>query len=198
VQQSRAIARDSITAEFLGITKPSHSRYHSENSCGNPRADAQFCVEHGATCDMTFRLMTVKILNEILRYIDAILFTVFIAAVIARHDYSLRFFIGMAVATFGIALWGVARVQLGSSFAVTAQAKKLVTTGLYSRIRNPVYFFGGIGYLGLFIAWGNWLALVIFVLVFVSYQIPRAKKEQRVLEQAFGDEYRRYRAGTWF
>lgn len=139
-----------------------------------------------------------KILNEILRYIDAILFTVFIAVVIARHDYSLRFFIGAAFAVFGIVLWAVARVQLGSSFAVTAQAKKLVTTGLYSRIRNPVYFFGGIGYLGLFIAWGNWLAFVIFILFFLSYQIPRVRKEQQVLEQAFGDDYRRYRANTWF
>ena len=158
---------------------------------------AQFAWSTAQPCDMTFRLLTVKILNEILRYIDAILFTVFIVALIARHDYSLRFFMGMAVATFGIALWGVARVQLGSSFAVKAEAKKLVTTGLYSRIRNPVYLFGGIGYLGLFMAWGSWIAVIIF-LIFYSYQIPRIKKEEQVLEQAFGEEYRRYKASTWF
>jgi len=29
-----------------------------------------------------------------------------------------------------------ARVQLGASFSVRAKAKKLVTTGVYSRIRN--------------------------------------------------------------
>ncbi|HEV2182685.1 MAG TPA: isoprenylcysteine carboxylmethyltransferase family protein [Candidatus Acidoferrales bacterium] len=139
-----------------------------------------------------------KILNQAARYIDAVLFAVFGAFVISRRDYGARFAIGMAIAVFGIALWAVARVQLGSSFAVTAQAKKLVTTGLYSRIRNPVYFFGGTGYLGLFIAVGNWPALAIFFLLFFSYQIPRVKKEQKVLEQAFGDEYRRYKASTWF
>jgi protein-S-isoprenylcysteine O-methyltransferase Ste14 len=136
-------------------------------------------------------------MNNILRYVDAVGFTVFIALVISRHDYGARFFIGMAIATVGIALWATARIQLGSSFAVTAQAKKLVTNGLYSKIRNPVYLFGGIGYVGLFIASGNWPWLGAFLL-FYTYQIPRAKKEERVLEEAFGDEYRRYKASTWF
>jgi protein-S-isoprenylcysteine O-methyltransferase Ste14 len=112
-----------------------------------------------------------------------VLFTAFIAFVVSRQNYGVRFFIGMAIAAFGIVLWAVARVQLGSSFAVTAQAKKLVTTGLYWRIRNPIYFFGGIGYLGLFIAWGNWIALAAFPLFF-SDRIPRVRKEQQVLEQA--------------
>ncbi len=136
-------------------------------------------------------------MNNILRYVDAVGFTVFIAIVISRHDYGARFFIGMAIATAGIALWALARIQLGSSFAVTAQAKKLVTTGLYSKIRNPVYLFGGIGYVGLFIALGNWTWLGVFLLLY-TYQIPRIKNEERVLEEAFGDEYRRYKASTWF
>jgi protein-S-isoprenylcysteine O-methyltransferase Ste14 len=29
-------------------------------------------------------------------------------------------------------------------------------------------------------------------------QIIRARAESRVLEEHFGDEYRRYRASTWF
>jgi protein-S-isoprenylcysteine O-methyltransferase Ste14 len=33
----------------------------------------------------------------------------------------------------------MARVQLGTSFAVSPQAKELVTRGLYSKIRHPVY-----------------------------------------------------------
>jgi protein-S-isoprenylcysteine O-methyltransferase Ste14 len=57
--------------------------------------------------------------------------------------------------------------------------------------------FGGIGYVGLFIALGNWPALALF-LVLYSYQIARVKKEARVLEQAFGEQYRRYKTRTWF
>src|SRR5580704_13307967 len=41
-------------------------------------------------------------------------------------------------------LFSIAHVQLGSSFSVSAQARNLVTTGLYSRIRNPIYLFGGL------------------------------------------------------
>ena len=138
-----------------------------------------------------------KTLSAALRYIDASIFTAFTAFVIAQRDYGVRFQIGMSIAALGITLWAVARIQLGSSFAITAQAKKLVTTGLYSKIRNPIYVFGGIGYVGLFIAVGNWPALALF-LVLYSYQIARVKKEARVLEQAFGEQYRRYKARTWF
>jgi|SRR5215472_9595646 len=140
---------------------------------------------------------TMKLADEFFRYMDAVLFAIFIAFVISRSDHSARFFIGMGIAILGISLWALARVQLGSSFAVKAEARKLVTTGLYSRFRNPVYLFGGIGYLGLFIAWGKWIAVLLF-LIFYSYQIPRVKKEEKVLEQAFGEDYRRYKASTWF
>jgi protein-S-isoprenylcysteine O-methyltransferase Ste14 len=136
-------------------------------------------------------------MSNVLRYIDAVIFTAFAAFVVSRRDYGLRFFIGMAIAAVGIALWALARIQLGSSFAVKAEAKKLVTTGLYSKIRNPVYLFGGIGYVGLFVALGSWTTLGVFLLLY-TYQIPRIKKEERVLEQAFGDDYRRYKASTWF
>jgi hypothetical protein len=51
-------------------------------------------------------------------------------------------------------------------------------------------------YLRLFMALGNWVALALF-LVLYSYQVPRMKKEERVLEQAFSDVYRRYKSNTW-
>ncbi len=35
-------------------------------------------------------------------------------------------------------LFSVAHLPLGSSFSVSAQARNLVTTGLYSRMRNPI------------------------------------------------------------
>jgi protein-S-isoprenylcysteine O-methyltransferase Ste14 len=102
---------------------------------------------------------------------------------------------GMGVA--GFALWMVARAELGASFAVRAKASELVTSGLYSKIRHPIYFFGGIAIAGLFIALGKIVPLTIFVLGY-STQFLRIKKEEAVLEQAFGEDYRRYRASTWF
>jgi protein-S-isoprenylcysteine O-methyltransferase Ste14 len=34
--------------------------------------------------------------------------------------------------------------------------------------------------------------------VLIPMQIVRARKEARVLEEKFGEEYRAYRARTWF
>ena len=48
---------------------------------------------------------------------------------------------GVALAMIGIILLFTARFQLGRSFSVTAQARKLVTHGVYSKIRNPIYVF---------------------------------------------------------
>jgi protein-S-isoprenylcysteine O-methyltransferase Ste14 len=61
---------------------------------------------------------------------------------------SLRACIGAAIALPAFYFWMLARHQLGESFAVRAKAKKLVTHGLYSKIRNPIYLFGGLGALG--------------------------------------------------
>jgi protein-S-isoprenylcysteine O-methyltransferase Ste14 len=48
---------------------------------------------------------------------------------------------GAVLAVVGYTMFVTARLQLGKSFAVTPQAKELVTLGLYSRIRNPIYVF---------------------------------------------------------
>jgi protein-S-isoprenylcysteine O-methyltransferase Ste14 len=133
----------------------------------------------------------------LLKWIDFWISVVFAVYVCTKSDGSVRFYAGMAVGIMGLALWALARIQLGKSFSITPQARALVTTGLYSKIRNPIYFFAGVGYIALCIAWGKWLALPAFVAMY-SFQLLRANKEAKVLEAAFGDDYRRYRAQTWF
>ena len=102
----------------------------------------------------------------------------------------------MGVALAGFILWTTARLQLGKSFTARAEARALVTRGLYSKFRHPVYLFACVAYLGVFLALRWWIALPFFVL-FYSTQLLRIRKEDAVLEQAFGEEYRRYKASTW-
>lgn len=52
--------------------------------------------------------------------------------------------VGLAIAGPALVLLIVARLQLGAAFSVSARASNLVTTGLYSRIRNPIYVFGAL------------------------------------------------------
>ncbi len=105
--------------------------------------------------------------------------------------------VGACLLCPGFILWTIARLQLGNSFAVTAQARHLVTHGLYSKIRNPIYFFGSWVIIGLILLVERPIWLLIF-LILIPLQIWRAGKESSVLEAAFGEEYRTYRAGTWF
>jgi protein-S-isoprenylcysteine O-methyltransferase Ste14 len=100
----------------------------------------------------------------------------------------------MLVGMGGIA---VARYQLGRSFSIRAEAHQLVTRGVYSKIRNPIYTFGTLliaGFVFLIRRPMAWL----FVLFVIAIQVIRARREARVLEAAFGDAYREYRRKTWF
>jgi protein-S-isoprenylcysteine O-methyltransferase Ste14 len=97
----------------------------------------------------------------------------------------------------GIVLLMVARYQLGRSFSVSAKANKLVTTGLYSRVRNPIYVSGCVFFVGVAMFLPSWWPIVLLVVV-VPLQVKRSRNEAAVLEAAFGEEYRVYRRGTWF
>ena len=140
-------------------------------------------------------------MNDLLRkigpWIDQAIYAGITVYALFHWQWSAHYLVGISLTFVGFTLWTIAKLQLGASFAVWAQAKRLVTTGLYSKIRHPIYFFGGIAILGLFVAWGRLVPLVLF-LAFYTTQLLRMKKEEAVLEQAFGDEYRRYKASTWF
>jgi protein-S-isoprenylcysteine O-methyltransferase Ste14 len=106
-------------------------------------------------------------------------------------------YVGTALVVIALSCIAVARYQLGRSFSVKAEAHKLVTTGLYSKIRNPIYIFGMVLITGMILILGRpegWFVLVAGIVG----QTIRARREARVLETAFGDEYREYRRKTWF
>jgi len=104
---------------------------------------------------------------------------------------------GLALGFVGLAGVIVARYTLGRSFSVAAKARALVTTGIYSRIRNPIYVSGVIFVVGLVLMVGRPILLAILVVI-IPMQIVRARREARVLEEKFGEEYREYRRRTWF
>lgn len=104
---------------------------------------------------------------------------------------------GAVIGLPSLALLILARLQLGGSFSVRAKAQALVTHGLYSRIRNPIYVFGGLAIVGIFLFVG--VPKYLWVLVaLIPLQIYRVTKEEQVLAAKFGDEYRAYKAHTWF
>ena len=105
--------------------------------------------------------------------------------------------IGLLLGLIGLAGVAVSRYTLGRSFSIVPKATALVTRGLYSRIRNPIYIFGEIFLIGLALMVQH-LALLLLLLVLVPVQVLRARREAAVLEARFGDTYRDYRKRTWF
>ena len=103
---------------------------------------------------------------------------------------------GAILALIGYVLFIVARLQLGRSFSVTPQAKELMTGGLYSRIRNPIYVFVDVMWLGLIFALPlYWLFVPLLVLI--PLHVYRAGQEAKVLQEKFGQSYLDYRKQAW-
>jgi len=116
---------------------------------------------------------------------------------VGRGPHVLAHWIGLLLALIGLTGVIVSRYTLGRSFSIVPKATALVTTGIYSRIRNPIYVFA------MFFVAGAALMLwrfeyLIILLVLIPMQIIRARREAAVLEAKFGDAYREYRKHTWF
>ena len=98
--------------------------------------------------------------------------------------------LGYPFLLFGIILWGAAVIQLMTGFS----KGKLVTTGAYGVVRNPIYssvtFFilPGVALLTL-----TWVYLVASVFLYAGVMIFIGTEEKQ-LTKAFGKEYKDYLA----
>jgi protein-S-isoprenylcysteine O-methyltransferase Ste14 len=89
----------------------------------------------------------------------------------------------------------LAVLDLGRSMSIMPEARKLVTGGLYARIRHPVYLAEEIAVLGFSLQFRNWLAVPI-LLVHLYFQIRRMDWEEGILARAFAG-YTEYRQRTF-
>jgi protein-S-isoprenylcysteine O-methyltransferase Ste14 len=65
-------------------------------------------------------------------------------------------YIALCLSLVCAVLWFIARWQLGHAFSVTPQERQLVTRGLYSKIRHPIYVFGTMAFLFVVLALQGW------------------------------------------
>jgi protein-S-isoprenylcysteine O-methyltransferase Ste14 len=95
--------------------------------------------------------------------------------------------IGSAASVFVLA-------QLGRSFSVMAEARRLVTAGVYRFVRHPLYLAEELATLGIFMQFCSaWTALLLIAQI--GFQLRRMHNEERVLAKAF-PEYAEYQAET--
>jgi protein-S-isoprenylcysteine O-methyltransferase Ste14 len=106
---------------------------------------------------------------------------------------------GVVVTLAGLWLFWRAHADLGDSWAVTLELNRehrLVTRGVYRRMRHPMYasfVVLGVGQ-GLLLA--NWLAGWAGLAAVALMVVVRLPREESMMVARFGDEYRAYQART--
>jgi protein-S-isoprenylcysteine O-methyltransferase Ste14 len=111
--------------------------------------------------------------------------------------WRVRHTVGVLIVIPSTVVWILGRYQLGSAFTTRAEARTLITTGVYARIRNPIYIAAEVQWAGLVVFVGLWFLIALW-LVTIPVQLRRARREASVLEVAFGERYREYVRRTWF
>ena len=85
-------------------------------------------------------------------------------------------------------------LRLGRSFSVMAEARGLVTGGIYRHIRHPLYLVEEIAAVGCVMRFFSLWAVLLLAVQF-GFQLRRMANEERVLERQF-PEYAHYRQTT--
>ena len=103
----------------------------------------------------------------------------------------------LGAAVFALALWLFYRthMDLGRNWSVTLEIReqhKLITTGIYSRLRHPMYSAFWLWALAQALLLPNWVAGPAGLVGFGTLFFFRIGREERLMVEMFGEEYRRY------
>lgn len=130
-------------------------------------------------------------------YIDLFLYSIFLTYILINFEVSTINIIILTMTFGALMFWIISRVQLGSSFSLIPEAKEVVTNGIYSKIRHPIYFFTLIANLGVIYLLDN-KYLYLLMPIFIIVQYIRIQKEEYLLTKKFGNKYLDYKKSTWF
>jgi protein-S-isoprenylcysteine O-methyltransferase Ste14 len=102
--------------------------------------------------------------------------------------------LGMVLLALGTILFVISQFQLGLSYRINLPTEnvRLVTNGLYSISRNPLYMALFIAFLGIFLMLPNWIFLVCWCFYVLNYHFKITTLEEPFLSETFGDAYRDY------
>jgi len=106
---------------------------------------------------------------------------------------------GVLAMVASLVLFRVTHKQLGRMWSVTLEMReqhKLVTDGLYAYVRHPMYSSFALFALAQFLLLQNWIAGPVGPIGFGILFFLRVSREERVMIETFGDDYRDYMRRT--
>jgi protein-S-isoprenylcysteine O-methyltransferase Ste14 len=108
-------------------------------------------------------------------------------------------FVGMGLALAAVLMIWRAQVDLGENWSPSleiVQNQRLVTGGIYRYLRHPIYMAMWLFTIAQAFLLHNWLAGLGGLLTFLPIYLMRVPREEKMMLDQFGEEYRVYMART--
>ena len=121
----------------------------------------------------------------------------------ADYPFTLPFFVRViGILLFMLAIWLLHRshVDLGKSWSsrVEPDSDRLVTDGIYTHIRHPMYLAHVVWGISQALLFPNFLAGISSLLLIALLLYLRIPREEQAMIQQFGDRYQQYRERTGY
>lgn len=120
--------------------------------------------------------------------------------VFAFAEFELRlapFSVGLACYALGLWLFQRSHADLGTNWSITLEVREqhtLVTHGVYSHLRHPMYTALLLFAAGQWLVVPNWIVAPSYFVALFLIVVFRIVPEERLMLDRFGDEYRAYAA----
>jgi protein-S-isoprenylcysteine O-methyltransferase Ste14 len=114
--------------------------------------------------------------------------------------HPIQAWIGALVLAAGMALLYRTHRDLGRAWSITLEIRDqhtLVTRGIYERLRHPMYAAFWLWAIAQALLLPNWIAGLSGIVGFGTLFFARVGHEERMMLEAFGDEYRAYMERTY-
>jgi len=117
-------------------------------------------------------------------------------------DYDLPAWAGwIGIANFAIALWLLWRshADLGQNWRMTTELREehtLITGRIFRHIRHPMYSAHWLWGIAQALLIHNWIAGLASLVIIIPIYILRVRREEHMMLEQFGDEYRTYMSRT--
>ncbi len=107
---------------------------------------------------------------------------------------------GIALFVASLYLFWRTHRDLGANWSISLDVRErhsLVTHGVYAQVRHPMYAAFWLWALAQLLLLPNWIAGPAGMVGFAILFLGRVGREERMMIEAFGDEYRAYMARSW-
>ena len=107
--------------------------------------------------------------------------------------------LGILILSLGAIIGTLGRYQLrrfGHGVLSIQDEHQLITTGIYSFIRHPIYSGGILGIIGFYLAFQSFLLLIVLTLLYFIVLRHRLLFEEKMMIDEFGESYEEYMKQT--